>query len=288
MGPGCTSRIAATARSCCCSHWVSRSFWWTWREQLPRCPAACYARSPPTCAATGAVTSRPGAMTWSRGLVRGPCLVRSLGEPTAVVVGPDWGAAGTPGPWPTYYPKVVRQGWPSSRWRTPLRWGPRWSPIRWARAAQRVLLRLPGSVPPERSLVAGRTPAGRVRSCRSWSCPAWPDPETERRSGTAMCIPSVAHSPGVPPLVRPFRVRPDGLRYSSDARLLSRPPTLHMQGALDTCVLPATARGSGRHSTARTAGACSPGPATSRIESSRLRFDRELLRGYACRPQPGR
>ena len=121
---------------------------------------------------------------------------------------------------------------------------------------------------PEHSLV--RDHAERVgQMLRSWSGPGWPDPETERRYRTAMCIPSVAHS--ALEYHRWFvrsRVRPDGVRYAQRMRAPIQAPTLHLQGALDTCVLPATARGSGRQSTARTAGACSTGLAISRTRSS--------------------
>ena len=87
---------------------------------------------------------------------------------------------------------------------------------------------------PEHSLV--RDHAQRVgQMLRSWSGPGWPDPETERRYRTAMCIPSVAHS--ALEYHRWFvrsRLRPDGLRYARRMRAPIQAPTLHLQGALDT------------------------------------------------------
>ena len=43
------------------------------------------------------------------------------------------------------------------------------------------------------------------------------------------------------------RLRPDGLRYARHMRVPIQAPTLQLHGALDTCVLPRSARGSSRH-----------------------------------------
>nr|MDT0665459.1 alpha/beta hydrolase [Micromonospora sp. DSM 115978] len=41
--------------------------------------------------------------------------------------------------------------------------------------------------------------------------------------------------------------RPDGLRFADTVRRSTTVPTLHLHGALDRCMLPGTAQGSGRY-----------------------------------------
>ena len=100
---------------------------------------------------------------------------------------------------------------------------------------------------PERRLVSHD--ARRVgQMLHAWSGPGWPDPEAERRYRAAMCIPSVAHS--ALEYHRWFirsRLRSDGMRYAHRMRAPVQAPTLQLHGALDNCVPPATARGSGRY-----------------------------------------
>ena len=103
-----------------------------------------------------------------------------------------------------------------------------------------------------------------------------------------MCIPSVAHS--ALEYHRWFvrsRVRPDGLRYAQRMRAPIQAPTLHMQGALDTCVLPATARGSGRHVDGPYRWRLLDGAGHFPHEEQPDRFDREL-RGWLADPEPER
>ena len=74
----------------------------------------------------------------------------------------------------------------------------------------------------------------------AWSGPGWPDPETERRYRAAMSLPSVAHS-----ALEYYRwfvpvPAPAGrLAVRAQMRAPIQAPTLHLHGALDTCVLPA-------------------------------------------------
>jgi pimeloyl-ACP methyl ester carboxylesterase len=140
---------------------------------------------------------------------------------------------------------------------------------------------------PERQLV--RDDARRVgRMLHSWSRPGWPDPETERRYRAAMCIPSVAHS--ALEYHRWFarsRVRPDGMRYASRMRAPIQAPTLHLHGALDTCVLPGTARGSGRHVDGPYRWRLLDGSGHFPQEEQPDRFDTELT-GWLADPEPER
>jgi pimeloyl-ACP methyl ester carboxylesterase len=81
-----------------------------------------------------------------------------------------------------------------------------------------------------------------------WSAPGWPDPQTERTYARAMRIPSVAHSAlEYHRWLARSSLRPDGLRYARQMRTLIAAPVLHLHGALDSCVLPQTARGAGRY-----------------------------------------
>ena len=238
-------------------------FWWTWRQQLETLAAAGYR----------AVAAD----------------LRGYGgsdKPNAVVVGHDWGGlvAWTMG---AYFPKVVRRlaivsvahplRMRSAVLTDPLGQG--------KRSGYAFGFQVP--VLPERHLV--RDDAVQVgRMLRSWSRPGWPDPETERRYRTAMCIPSVAHS--ALEYHRWFlrsRLRPDGVRYARRMRAPIQAPTLHLQGALDTCVLPATARGSGRHVEAPYRWRLLDGSGHFPHEEQPDRFDTELI-GWLADPEPER
>src|SRR6202012_3232676 len=64
----------------------------------------------------------------------------------------------------------------------------------------------------------------------------------------AMQIPSVAHSAlEYHRWLARSGVRPDGLRYARHMHTPIAAPVLHLHGALDSCVLPQTARGAGRY-----------------------------------------
>jgi pimeloyl-ACP methyl ester carboxylesterase len=100
---------------------------------------------------------------------------------------------------------------------------------------------------PERGLVADDGEQA-VALIRQWAGPGFPDAEAETRYRQAVQIPGVAHC-----ALESYRwavrsvPRPDGLRY---ARRMASPvtvPTLQVHGALDRCVLPASAQGSGRY-----------------------------------------
>src|SRR5919108_257171 len=86
------------------------------------------------------------------------------------------------------------------------------------------------------------------RLLERWSAPGWPDPETEQIYARAMRIPSVAHSAlEYHRWLARSGMRPDGLRYARHMRTPIAAPVLQLHGALDSCVLPQTARGAGRY-----------------------------------------
>ena len=219
-------------------------FWWTWRSQLVTLADAGYRAVAADLRGYGGSDKPPRGYDLITAASDAAGLIRSLGEANAVVIGHDWGGLVA---WTmaAYHPKVVRRLGVISmahplRMRSVLLTDP-------LGQGRRSGFEFGFQVPvlPEHSLV--RDHAQRVgQMLRAWSGPGWPDPDTERRYRTAMCIPSVAHS--ALEYHRWFmrsRLRPDGLRYARRMRAPIQAPTLHLQGSLDTCVLPATARGAG-------------------------------------------
>ena len=221
-------------------------FWWTWREQLSSLQGAGYRAVAVDLRGYGGSDKPPRGYDLVTAASDAAGLIRSLGEANAVLVGHDWGGLIA---WTlaTYSPKVVRRLAVVSM-AHPLR-------IRSAvltnafgqsrRSGYALGFQLPSL--PERQLV--RDGASRVgRMLEKWSAPGWPDRETEQVYARAMRIPSVAHS-----ALEYHRwlarsvVRPDGVRYARRMRTAIQAPTLHLHGSVDTCVLPQTARGSGRY-----------------------------------------
>jgi pimeloyl-ACP methyl ester carboxylesterase len=100
---------------------------------------------------------------------------------------------------------------------------------------------------PERWLVADGA-ANVARLLRAWGGPGYPDPEAERRYREAMQILFVPNR-----ALEYYRwaarsqLRPDGHRYARLMTAAAPVPTLQLHGVLDRCVLPATARESGRY-----------------------------------------
>jgi pimeloyl-ACP methyl ester carboxylesterase len=221
-------------------------FWWTWRAQLTSLSRAGYRAAAVDLRGYGGSDKPPRGYDLVTAASDAAGLVRSLGEANAVVVGHDWGGLVA---WTmaAYFPKVVRRlavisvPHPLRVRATVLS-----DPLGQGRRSGYALgFQLP--LLPERQLL--RHDAERVgRMLRSWSGPGWPDPPTERRYRAAMCMQSVAHS--ALEYHRWFlrsRLRPDGLRFARSMRAPIQAPTLQLHGTLDSCVLPSTARGSGRY-----------------------------------------
>jgi pimeloyl-ACP methyl ester carboxylesterase len=113
---------------------------------------------------------------------------------------------------------------------------------------------------------------------RRWSGPGFPDPETESRVRHAMQIPGVAHlSMEYYRWVFRSMFRPDGWRMNHDMHELVGVPTLQLQGLLDTCVLPATAKGSGEYVAAPYSWRTLPGVGHFPHEEAPEAFNAELL-----------
>jgi pimeloyl-ACP methyl ester carboxylesterase len=221
-------------------------FWWTWRHQLPALAGAGFRAVAADLRGYGASDKPPRGYDLVTAASDAGGLIRALGEANAVVVGHDWGGlvAWTMG---AYLPKMVRRLAIVSvphplRLRSALLTDPLGQGKRIGYVAGFQLPRLP-----ERRLLDNQA-RGVGRMLRDWSGPGWPDAETERTYRRAMLIPHVAHS--ALEYHRWFvrsRLRPDGLRYARRMRVPIQAPTLQLHGALDSCVLPRSARGSGQH-----------------------------------------
>ena len=220
-------------------------FWWAWRHQLPALAERGYRAAAMDLRGFGASDKPPRGYD-PRTLAEDVSgVVRSLGERDAVVVGLGLGGLVA---WTlaVVHPRQVRRlvavsmPHPRRLRRSHL------TDARQLRASRHVI-GYQRPVLPERGLVADD--AQQVADLlHDWAGPGFPDDEAERRYRQAAQIPGVAHC-----ALESYRwavrsiPRPDGLRY---ARRMASPvtvPTLQVHGALDRCVLPTSAQGSGRY-----------------------------------------
>lgn len=223
-------------------------FWWAWRSQLTTLADAGFHVVAPDLRGYGASDKPPRGYDLPTLSADVAALVRALGEQDAVVVGHDWG--GLLG-WTmaALHPRTVRRLVVLSMAH------PRRLRAGMVDAAQRRASRyaLGFQVPrlPERRLTrADDDPVAELM--QRWAGPSWtrtPDfAEAVDRYRAAARIPQAAY--GAMEYYRwaaRSQLRPDGLRY---ARRMAAPvtaPTLQLHGALDPCLLPSTARGSGRY-----------------------------------------
>jgi pimeloyl-ACP methyl ester carboxylesterase len=220
-------------------------FWWSWRHQMLALAAHGFRAAAPDLRGYGASDKPPrgyDSFTLADDVAG---LIRALGERDAVVVGHDWGGhiAWTLA---ALHPHVVRRLVVASV-PHPLRWMPALLRSRGQRRASTYVARFQLPWHPERWIVDDdATNVGRL--LRSWGGPGFPDAETERRCRDAM---QILYAPN-----RAFEYyrwavrsipRADGRRYRAAMRHRVAVPTLQLHGALDACVLPATAEGSSRY-----------------------------------------
>ena len=221
-------------------------FWWAWRSQLPAIARAGYRAVAADLRGYGGSDKPPRGYDLVTAASDAAGLVRALGEANAVLVGHDWGGlvAWTVG---AYFPKVVRRlAVVSAPHPLRIHTAVLADPLgQGKRSGYALRFQLP--VLPERRL-AKDNGARVAHMLREWSRPGWPDDEEDRRYREAMRIPGVAHSAlEYHRWIVRSRLRPDGIRYARRMRAPIQAPTLHLHGALDECVLPRTARGSGRY-----------------------------------------
>ncbi len=218
-------------------------FWWSWRHQLVALGAAGYRAVAVDLRGYGASDKPPrgyDAYTLSSDVAG---LVRALGSRAATVVGHDWGGVLA---WTvaTLHPQVVRSLVAVSM-PHPLRLRDAILHDRRQRRASRYIafFQLPRA-PEARLRRDGGAYVGEL--LRRWGGPGFPDAETEARCRQAMAIPGAAHCSleWYRWAVR-SRTRPSGLRFLTLLEQGVAAPTLQLHGALDSCLLPETAHGSG-------------------------------------------
>jgi pimeloyl-ACP methyl ester carboxylesterase len=219
-------------------------FWWSWRDQITGLAEAGFRVVAPDLRGYGGSDKPPrgyDAPTLAADIAG---LVRAIGEGSATIVGHDWGGHLA---WtlaalhaPLVERIVVLSAPHPLRWLPALAHGPQ-------RRASHYLARFQLPWYPERWLVADDA-RNVAQLLRSWGGPGFPDDETERRCRDAMQILSAPHC-----ALEYYRwavrsvPRADGRRFRTAMSARLSAPTLQLHGALDLCVLPATAAGSGRY-----------------------------------------
>lgn len=224
-------------------------FWWCWRHQFAALTERGFRVVAPDLRGYGASDKPPRGYDAVTAAADVAGLIRALGERDALVVGHDWGGllAWSVG---ALHPRVVRQLAVVSMPHPRLLRAAAFSSWRQSRALTPLLaFQLPRY--PELRLTA-HDGAYVARLMRAWSGRAWsrtPDfADAVGRYCSAIQIPQAAYG-----AMEYYRwalrslPRADGLRY---IRALATPvtaPTLHLHGAADRFLLPATASGSGRY-----------------------------------------
>jgi pimeloyl-ACP methyl ester carboxylesterase len=220
-------------------------FWWAWRHQLTGLADAGFRVVAPDLRGYGASDKPPRGYDSMTAADDVAGLVRALGEADAMVVGHGWGGH-TAWTVAAKHPGVVRRLAVLSA-PHPLRWTGALLRDPAQRRASGYVARFQLPWHPERWMVE-HDAANVSRIMRSWAGPHFPHAETDLAWREAMLILGAPHC-----ALEYYRwavrsvPRADGRQFR---RLLRRPldvPTLQLHGALDTCVLPATAQGSSRY-----------------------------------------
>jgi pimeloyl-ACP methyl ester carboxylesterase len=220
-------------------------FWWSWRHQLVGLAGAGFRVVAPDLRGYGGSDKPPRGYdqyTLSSDVAG---MIRALGAPRAHLVGNDWGgllawAVGTLHPSIVASLTILDMPHPVRLRDALLR-----EPAQIKASSYIGFFQLPKL--PEARLV--KDDAAYVeRLLRRWGGPGFPDAETAARCRAAMQISGVAHSS-----MEWYRwavrslTRPSGVRF---LKLMSggvQAPVLQLHGALDRCLLPSTAEGSGAY-----------------------------------------
>jgi pimeloyl-ACP methyl ester carboxylesterase len=220
-------------------------FWWSWRHQLTALGDAGLRVVAPDLRGYGGSDKPPrgyDAYTLSSDVAG---MIRALGATDAHLVGHDWGGMLA---WAvaTLHPPIVKT----------LTILDMPHPLRLREALIQDAAQLKASayigffqlpkIPESRLL---RHDAAYVETLlRRWGGPGFPDPETAARCRAAMQISGAAHSS-----LEWYRwavrslTRPSGVRFLRLMEAGVQAPVLQLHGALDGCLLPSTAHGSGAY-----------------------------------------
>lgn len=224
-------------------------FWWAWRNQIPVLADAGLRVVAPDLRGYGASDKPPrgyDAFTLASDVAG---MVRALGERDAMLVGHGIGGLVA---WTTavlHRPVVRRLAVVSAPHPLPLRRQLAHHVRGHARGQLRASWHVAvAQIPRAESYLRRHDGEPVAALLRAWAAPGWPDEETEARMRAAFVLGNTPHCAleyyrwGIRSLIRP-----DGIRY---ARSMARPvtaPTLQLHGAMDRCILPATAEASDRH-----------------------------------------
>ncbi|MFE3198546.1 alpha/beta fold hydrolase [Embleya sp. NPDC055664] len=260
-------------------------FWWTWRYQMQALARAGYRAVAMDLRGYGGSDRTPRGYDPITLALDVTGVIRSLGEPDAIVVGHDlgaylgWTAA-------VLRPKVVRRLVAVSM--------PHPRQLRGALLTDRHQMAASSHIfgfqrpwVPERQLI--RDDAAMVGDMlRAWSAPGRPVDESFTRYRQAMLVPGTAHCAAEHYrwLIRSIP-RPDGIQYSTRMKAPVEVPTLHLHGALDPVILPRTAAGSGRYVEAPYRWRLLDGVGHFPHEEQPAMFTEELL-GWLKDPEPER
>lgn len=222
-------------------------FWWSWRHQLPALAEGGYRVVAADLRGYGDSDKPPrGYDLWTlAGDVAG--LIRALGEPGAHVVGHGWGGLVA---WTVtaLHPRLVLS---LTSLAAPHPLAVRSAVVRDPRGQGRATARYAAAFQlprwPERSL--RRDGGARVaRILRDWSAAEWDDlPEATAHYRRAIQVTGVVHS-----ALEYYRwaarsqLRVEGRRFAAAVSRIPAVSVLQVQGALDPCVLTATAAASSR------------------------------------------
>jgi pimeloyl-ACP methyl ester carboxylesterase len=223
------------------------TFWWTWREQLVTLADAGFRAVAMDLRGYGGSDHTPHGYDPLTLAADVAGVIRTLGEPEAIVVGQGWGGLVA---WTvaSQYPDLTT-GLVAVGMAHPVLLRNAFVGMPEQRRLARYMIGFQRPFIPERQLT--RDDAAMVETfLRHWAGPGWPDDETARVYRSAMLVPNTAHCSvefhrwairSIP--------RRDGRRFQMAVATPVVKPVLQIHGVLDRAVLPASVDGSEAYAT---------------------------------------